>query len=139
MSKLTKAPIVFVRGGSIILILAAFLYLYLGYPYISNGMFAASLDGAVTAEVKAVWLGFCLHLFFIAYLLLAGSRRVNPQKLTVLLCGLIILVDAFLVRAFLANTFGAQLLTVSGLLILLGSYSWFIFQRFQPKLAAHNS
>jgi hypothetical protein len=63
----------------------------------------------------------------------ASSRSVNPQKLIVLLCGLIILVDAILVRAFLANTMGAQLLMLSGLLILLGNYSWFIFRRFQPK------
>lgn len=133
MSKLIKVPTIFVRGGSIILILAAFLYLYLGYPYVTKGMFAANLDGAVSAEVKAVWLGFCLHLFFIAYLLIAGSRRLNPQKLIVLFCGLIILVDAFLIRAFLANTMGAQLLMVSGLLILLGNYSWFILPRFQPK------
>jgi len=96
-------------------------------------MFAANLDGAVSAEVKAVWLGFCLQLFFIAYLLIAGSRRVSPQKLVVLLCGLMILFDAFLIRAFLANTLGAQLLMVSGLLILLGNYSWFILRRLQAK------
>lgn len=133
MSKLTKVPMIFVWGGSIFLVFAAFLYLYLGYPYVTKGMFAANLDGAVSAEVKAVWLGFCLQLFFIAYLLIASSRRVSPQKLTVLLCGVIILVNAFLIRAFLANTMGAQLLMVSGLLILLGNYSWFILQRFQPK------
>jgi|GEM_PF-3630620 len=133
MSKLIKVPTILVRSGSILLIFAAFLYLYLGYPYVTQGMFAANLDGAVSAEVKAVWLGFCLQLFFIAYLLIAGSRRVSPQKLVVLLCGLMILFDAFLIRAFLANTLGAQLLMVSGLLILLGNYSWFILRRLQAK------
>jgi hypothetical protein len=133
MSKLIKVPMIFVRVGSVFLIFAAFLYLYLGYPYVTKGMFAANLDGAVSAEVKAVWLGFCLQLFFMAYLLFASSRRASPQKLVVLLCGLLVLVDAFLIRAFLANTMGAQLLMVSGLLILLGNYSWFILRNFQPK------
>lgn len=133
MFKLTKVPMIFVRGGSIFLIFAAFLCLYLGYPYVTKGMFAANVDGAVSAEVKAVWIGFCLQLFFMAYLLIAGSRRVNPQKLIVLFCGLIILFHAFLIRAFLGNTMAAQLLMVSGLLILLGNYSWFILRHYEPK------
>ena len=130
MLKLMKVPMIFVRGGSILLIVTAFLYLYLGYPYVSKGLFAANLDAGLSGEVKAVWLGFCLHLFFIAYLLLANSRRSNPHRFVVMLCGLIILVDGFIVRAFLTDkNFAAQLLLISGLLILLGCFCWFQFQR----------
>lgn len=82
---LKSIPMIFVRGGSTILILTAFLYLYLGYPYMSKGLFAASLDAALSGELRAVWLGFCLHLFFIAYLLLVSSRRSNPHQSIVLL------------------------------------------------------
>jgi hypothetical protein len=134
MLKSIKVPMTLVRGGSIMLIIIAFLYLYLGYPYVSQGMFASNLDAGVTGELKAVWLGFCLHLFFIAYLLLANSRRSNSNKLIVMLCGLIVLVDGYLVRAFLSDkNLVAQALSVSGILILLGSFFWFQFQRTQDK------
>ncbi|MEP6741313.1 MAG: hypothetical protein ABJB61_02355 [bacterium] len=83
MFKSLKIPMTLVRVGSIILIITAFLYLYLGYPYVSKGLLASNIDGAVSAELKAVWLGFCLHLFFIAYLLLANSRRGLFHKSTV--------------------------------------------------------
>ena len=133
MLKSIRVPLTFVRLGSVVLIFTAFLYLYLGYPYVSKGLSGASLDAQLSGELKAVWVGFCLHLFFIAYLLLNNSRRGNVQNLILALCGLIVLVDAFLVRVFLANTIGAQLLTVSGLLILLGSYFWVLFKRTNDK------
>lgn len=134
-----KVPMTLVRSGSIILIIIASLYLYLGYPYVSKGMFAANLDLGVSGEVKAVWLGFCLHLFFIAYLLLANSRRRNPHKLIVMLCGLIVLADGFLLRAFLTDkNLVAQSLLISGILILLGSLSWFQFQRMHDKARSNN-
>src|SRR4029450_12965608 len=100
-------PMILVRGGSILLIFTAFLCLYLGYPYVSKGVIAANIDGAVSGELKAVWLGFCLHLFFTAYLLLVNSRRSNPHESILVLGGLVVLVDSILVRIFVANTFGA--------------------------------
>lgn len=130
---------ILVRGGSILLILTAFLYLYLGYPYVSKGLFAASLDAALSGELRAVWLGFCLHLFFIAYLLLVSSRRSKPHQSIVVLGGLVVLVDAILVRAFFANTIGAQLLMLSGLFVLLGSFLWIFFERAIPVTASNNS
>jgi len=119
-----SVPIILVRGGSILLLLTAFLYLYLGYPYASKGLSGSGIDNALSGELKALWLGFCLHLFFIAYLVLVSFRRNNPHLSTVVLGGLIVAVDAILVRAFVANTFGAQLLMLSGISILLGSYLW---------------
>ena len=140
MLKSIKVPMTLVRGGSIMLIIIAFLYLYLGYPYISQGMFAANLDAGLSGELKAVWLGFCLHLFFIAYLLLANSRRSNAHKSIVMLCGLIVLVDGFLVRAFLSDkNLVSQALLVSGILILLGTFFWFQFQRTLTKPASNSS
>jgi len=134
MLKSITVPMILVRGGTIILIVIAFLYLYLGYPYVSKGMFAANLEAGVSGELKAVWLGFCLHLFFIAYLLLANSHRSNPHKLIVMLCGLIVLADGFLARAFLSDrNLVAQSLLISGLLILLGSFFWFQFQRMHDR------
>jgi hypothetical protein len=140
MFKSLKIPMILVRGGSILLIIIAFFYLYLGYPYVSRGMFAANLDFGLSGELKAVWLGFCLHLFFIAYLLLANSRRGNPHKLIVMLCGLIVLADGLLVRTFLSdkNLVGQSLL-VSGLLILLGTLFWVQFQRIGDHGAVNKS
>ena len=116
-----------VRVDSLMLIITAFFYIYLGYPYVSKGMVAANLDLGVSGDVKAVWIGFCLHLFFIAYLLLANSRRSNPHKLIVMLCGLIVFADGVLVRAFLSDkSLVAQSLLISGLLILLGTLWWFL-------------
>lgn len=129
-----KVPMTLVRVGTVMLVIAAILYLYLGYPYVSKGMFAANLDSGVSGELRAVWLGFCLHLFFIAYLLLANSRRSSSHILIVMLCGLIVLVDGSLVRAFLTNkNLVGQLLSMSGILILLGSFFWFQFQRTHDK------
>jgi len=131
-------PIILVRGGSILLLLTAFLYLYLGYPYVSKGLSVSGIDNAVSGELKAVWLGFSLQLFFIVYLLLVNSRRSNPHLSTVVLGGLIVVLDAILVRVFVANTFGAQLLMLSGLGILLGSYFWKLFER-AMRAPANNS
>jgi hypothetical protein len=47
------------------------------------------------------------------------------------MCGIIVSVDAFLVRGFVAGTFAAQLLILSGMLILLGSSIRFFFK---PRL-----
>jgi hypothetical protein len=134
MLKSIRVPMTLIQGGSIILIIIAFLYLYLGYPYVSKGLFASNLDAGVSGELRAAYLGFALHLFFIAYLLLENARRSNPHKLIVMLCGLIILVDSFLVRAFLTNkNLVGQVLALSGILILLGSFFWFQFQRRHNK------
>jgi len=134
MFKSLKVPMTLVRVGSISLIIIASLYLYLGYPYVSKGMFAANLDLGVSGELKAVWFGFCLHLFLIAYLLLANSRRSSPHKLIVMWCGLIVFADGLLLRGFLTyKNLVAQALLISGLLILLGTFWWFQFQRRQDK------
>ena len=132
-------PIILVRVGSILLILTAFLYLYLGYPYVSKGLFAASIDGAVSAELRAVWLGFCLQLVFTAYLLIFNSRRSSSHESIVVLGGLVVLVDSILVRVFVANTFGAQLLALSAICVLLGSFLWILFEHTLPAPASNNS
>src|SRR2546423_7916213 len=130
MLKSIKVPITLVLVGTVMLIIIAFLYVYLGYPYVSKGLFASNLDAGISGELRAAYLGFSLHLFFIAYLLLDNSRRSNPRKLIMLLCGLIILVDGFLVRAFLTDkNLVGQALALSAILILLGSFFWFQFQR----------
>jgi len=122
------------------LTIIAFLYVYLGYPYVSKGLFASNLDAGVSGEVRAAYLGFALHLFFIAYLLLDSSRRSNPRKLIMLLCGLIVFVDSFLVRTFLTNNnLVGQALALSGTLVLLGSFFWFQFQRLQSKARIQHS
>ena len=131
-----RFPMTLVRVGSIMLILTAFFHIYLGYPYVTKGMGDANLDLGVSADVKAVWIGFCLHLFFIAYLLLANSRRGNFNKLIVMLCGLIVLTDGLLVRAFMSDkSLVAQSLQVSGLLILLGTYWCFMIPYMRRKAA----
>ena len=132
-------PIILVRLGSILLILTAFLYLYLGYPYVSKGLFAANIDGAVAAELRAVWLGFCLQLVFTAYLLLVNSRRSTSNESIVVLGGLVVLVDCILVRVFVANTFGAQLLALSAICVLLGSFLWILFEHTLPAPTSNNS
>jgi hypothetical protein len=132
-------PMILVRGGSILLIFTAFLYLYLGYPYISKGLFATNIDAAVSGELRAVWLGFCLQLLFTAYLLLVNSRRSNPHESIVVLAGLVVLVDAILVRIFVANTFGAQLLMLSAICVLVGSFLWILFEHAQPAPTSNNS
>ena len=127
MLKSLRFPMTLVRVGSVMLILTAFFQIYLGYPYVTRGMVAANLDLGVSADVKAVWIGFCLHLFFIAYLLLANSRRHNFHQLIVMLSGLIVLSDGILVRVFMGDkSLVAQSLMVSGFLILLGSYWYFL-------------
>jgi hypothetical protein len=137
MLKSVRFPMTLVRLGSIMLIITAFFHVYLGYPYVTKGMVAANLDLGVSGDVKAVWIGFCLHLFFIAYLLLANSRRGNFHKLVVMLCGLIVLADGFLVRAFLSDkSLVAQSLQVSGLLILLGTLWWFLIPHMHTKAPA---
>jgi len=129
-----------VRAGTLVLIIIAFLYVYLGYPYVSKGLFASNLDAGVSGEVRAAYLGFSLHLFFIAYLLLDCSRRSNPRRLIMLLCGLVVFVDSFLVRTFLTNNnLVGQALALSGTLILLGSFFWFQFQRMQAKAHIQHS
>ncbi len=132
-------PMILVRGGSILLILTAFLYLYLGYPYVSKGLFAANIDGAISGELRAVWLGFCLHLFFTVYLLLVNSRRSNPHESILVLGGLVVLVDSILVRIFVANTFGAQLLMLSAICVLLGSFLWILFEHSLAAPTSKNS
>jgi len=140
MLKSIKVPVTLVRVGSVMLTIIAFLYVYLGYPYVSKGLFASNLDAGVSGEVRAAYLGFALHLFFIAYLLLDSSRRSNPRKLIMLLCGLIVFVDSFLVRTFLTNNnLVGQALALSGTLVLLGSFFWFQFQRLQSKARIQHS
>ncbi len=140
MLKSIKVPMTLVRAGTVVLIIIAFLYVYLGYPYVSKGLFASNLDAGVSGEVRAAYLGFSLHLFFIAYLLLDSSRRSNPRRLIMLLCGLVVFVDSFLVRAFLTNNnLVGQALALSGTLILLGSFFWFQFQRMQAKAHIQHS
>jgi hypothetical protein len=134
MLKSLKFPMTLVRVGSIMLIITAFFHVYLGYPYVSNGMVAANLDLGVSGDVKAVWIGFALHLFFIAYLLLANSRRNNHHNLVLMLCGLIVLADGQLVRIFLSEkSLVAQAMTVSGLLILVGTFWWFLIPHMHHK------
>lgn len=140
MLKSIKVPMTLVRVGTVMLIIIAFLYVYLGYPYVSKGLFASNLDAGVSGELKAAYLGFSLQLFFIAYLLLDSSRRSNPRRLIILLCGLIVLVDGFLVRAFLTDkNLVGQVLALSGILILLGSFFWFQFQRAYDKARIQHS
>jgi hypothetical protein len=140
MLKSIKVPITLVRAGTVVLIIIAFLYVYLGYPYVSKGLFASNLDAGVSGEVRAAYLGFSLHLFFIAYLLLDSSRRSNPRRLIMLLCGLVVFVDSFLIRAFLTNNnLVGQALALSAILILLGSFFWFQFQRMQAKAHIQHS
>lgn len=140
MLKSIKVPMTLVRVGTVMLIIIAFLYVYLGYPYVSKGLFASNLDAGVSGELKAAYLGFSLQLFFIAYLLLDSSRRSNPRKLIMLLCGLIVFVDSFLVRTFLTNkNLVGQALALSGTLVLLGSFFWFQFQRAYDKARIQHS
>ena len=140
MLKSIKVPMTLVRAGTVVLIIIAFLYVYLGYPYVSKGLFASNLDAGVSGEVRAAYLGFSLHLFFIAYLVLDSSRRSNPRRLIMLLCGLVVFVDSFLIRAFLTkNNLVGQALALSGILILLGSFFWFQFQRMQAKAHIQHS
>lgn len=136
MLKSLRFPMTLVRVGSMMLIITAFFQIYLGYPYVTKGMVAANLDLGVSGDVKAVWIGFTLHLFFIAYLLLANSRRSHFHKLIVMLCGLIVLADGLLVRAFMSDkSLPAQSLQVSGLLILLGTLWWFLIPHMHNKTA----
>jgi hypothetical protein len=136
MLKSFRFPMTLVRIGSIMLVITAFFYLYLGYPYMSKGLVAANLDLGVSGDVKAVWIGFALHLFFMGYLLLANSRRSHFHKLIVMLCGLIVLADGLLVRGFMSDkSLPAQSLQVSGLLILLGTLWWFLIPHMRPKAA----
>jgi hypothetical protein len=134
MLRSLRFPITLVRVGTIMLILTAFFHIYLGYPYVTRGMGDANLDLGVAGDVKAVWIGFCLHLLFIAYLLLANSRRGNFHKLIVMLCGVIVLTDGLLVRGFLSDrSLVAQSLQVSGFLILLGTYWCFMIPYMRHK------
>jgi hypothetical protein len=129
-----KFPMTLVRVGTILLIITAFLQIYLGYPYVSKGMVAANLDLGVSGDLKAVWIGFALHLFFIAYLLLANSRRSHHHKLLLMLGGLLVLADGQLVRIFVSDkSLVAQSMTISGLLILLGTFWWFLIPRMHHK------
>ncbi len=116
------------------LLITAFYYIYLGFPYVSKGMGAANLDLGVAGDVKAVWLGFSLHLFFLAYLLLVNSSRRNFHKLIVMLCGLIVLANGLLVRGFLSDkSLVAQSMTVSAILILLGTFWWLLIPHMRTK------
>jgi len=134
MLKSLRFPMTLVRVGTVMLILTAFFQIYLGYPYVTRGMSAANLDLGVSADVKAVWIGFCLHLFFIAYLLLANSLRNSFHQLIVMLSGMIVLADGILVRVFMGEkSLVAQALMVSGLLILLGSYWYFLIPLMNRK------
>jgi hypothetical protein len=136
MLKSLRFPMTLIRVGSVMLVLTAFFQIYVGYPYLTRGMVAANLDLGVTADVKAVWIGFCLHLFFIAYLLLANSRRDNFRQLIVMLCGLLVLADGVLVRLFMGDkSLVAQALMVSGLLILFGTYWYFLIPYMRRKPA----
>jgi hypothetical protein len=113
--------------------------LYLPGLSLCVGLSAASVDNALSGELKAVWLGFCLQLFFIAYLLLVNSRRSNLHLSTVVLGGLVVIVDSILVSVFFAKTFGAQLLGLSGMGVLVGSFLWRLSERDMPAPKSKNS
>ena len=71
--------------------------------------------------MKAMWVAFSSHLFVISCLLLAYGFRRGTQRLFIMLCGSVPLVDALLVTLWVsAAHLGVVLLTVSGTLILVG-------------------
>jgi arginine exporter protein ArgO len=77
----------------------------------------------LSGEVKAIWLAFGSQLMLMAVLIFMHSRKRSPQKVLLCLCGVVLFLDAMLIRGFVSPYYlPAQFLMITGLIILVGCF-----------------
>jgi hypothetical protein len=108
--------------GSLILFASAALHGFAGYPVLSRGLATANLKPFLGGGVKAFWLLGSWHWTALGVIALAVAFRGTAlRRFLILMCGLVVLVDA--VGTVVAVGFfpGNELLSLGGLAILSGA------------------
>ena len=90
-----------IATGAIFFIFTGFYHLYIGYPYISYQLSRMEAPILTIKVIKAVWIIFSSHLFFVSVLLLLGLvRRYSNIGIIAILCGLIPILDGAILIYF---------------------------------------
>lgn len=108
--------------GSVVLFVVGTVHGFAGYPEISRALAGTAIPGKLIGGLKLVWLLGSWHwitLGVIALVLAFGKAALRRALL--LLCGLIVLVDAALAFAAVGPFIGDELLTVAAAALLVGA------------------
>jgi hypothetical protein len=108
--------------GSLLLFAAAALHGFAGYPFLSRALSTVNLNSFLQGGLRALWLLVSWHwvaVGVIALVLCFGGA--TQRKPLLLICGLLVLVDAIGVFIGVGFFLGDETLGVAGLAFLLAA------------------
>lgn len=119
-ARLTASRLLLAGGAFGLLIVA--VYHTAGYITTALAIANSSLQYEMQQSFKALWLGFSLQALITALVVLVGALRPHAISAAVLLiCALLPSLNAAVLFHFVGSFFGAIVLAVSGLLVILGA------------------
>jgi len=122
---------ILIGSGCLFLALTSLVHMKAGYPRLLRAISdeAIRLPSFSTEtrrtlsfeEIKVMWVSFSAHLLIVSVLAFISAFCENPSAAVVIICGLVPVVDALLLKYFIKSIhLGAPLLAVSGIFIMLG-------------------
>ena len=106
--------------ASIILFGGGLLHL-IGYKFLIPALVNAGVDPKLLGAVKATWLAFSVHFWFLSPALVWISRRPAARSLLLYLA-LIPLIDAALMYYYVGPFIGAYIVSAGAILLLIGAW-----------------
>jgi len=121
MSGRNKAARVFVILGSVVLFASAALHCFAGYSKVFQALTASNLNPGLQAAFRVVFLSLGWHWLLTAIVaLLAGLTETRLRKKLVLLCGLVLLLEAGIGASMMGFFIGNEMIGAAALLLVCG-------------------
>ena len=121
MSGRNKAARVFVIMGSVVLFASAALHCFAGYSKVFQALTASNLNPGLQAAFRVVFLSLGWHWLLTAIVaLLAGLTETRLRKKLVLLCGLVLLLEAGIGASMMGFFIGNEMIGAAALLLVCG-------------------
>ena len=121
MSGRNKAARVFVILGSVVLFASAALHCFAGYSKVFQALTASNLNPGLQAAFRVVFLSLGWHWLLTAIVaLLAGLTETRLRKKLVLLCGLVLLLEAGIGASVMGFFIGNEMIGAAALLLVCG-------------------
>ena len=121
MSGRNQAARVFVILGSVVLLASAALHCFAGYSKVFQALTASNLNPGLQAAFRVVFLSLGWHWLLTAIVaLLAGLTETRLRKKLVLLCGLVLLLEAGIGASMMGFFIGNEMIGAAALLLVCG-------------------
>jgi hypothetical protein len=108
--------------GSLALFVVGAVHAIAAYPEISSALATTNLAAAIISALKLAWLFASWHWITLGIIaLVVAFGKAAPRRVLLLLCGLVVLLDAVLAYAKVGAFIGDELLTVAAVALLAGA------------------